>query len=139
MIFNTEKANHKENAIKYFTKLIEGNKRFELKELYPGRSLSQNAYMHTLFSLYGLHFGYTLDEVKENIKRDLNYTYEKNGHVYLKHTSEDTTKGITDFIERFRNLSSTRGLYLPKPHEVSDDQLNEIASNQQYLTGKFYD
>ena len=137
MIFNTQKAHHKENAIKYFTKLIEGNKRFELKELHPGRSLAQNSYLHALFSLYGLHFGYTLEEVKEDIKRDLNYTYEKNGHVYLKHTSEDSTKGITDFIEQFRNLSSTRGLYLPAPHELTDEQLNEIAANEQYLIGRF--
>lgn len=137
MIYDCSKWNHRENAIKRFNELIEEKKKFELKVLHPKRSIPQNSYLHALFSIYGLNFGLTLEEVKEDIKRDLNYVYEKNGRIYLKHTSEDTTKGITEFIEKFRNLSSTRGLYLPAPNELTDDQLNEIANNQEYLTGRF--
>lgn len=137
MIFDTSKSEHKMKAEAYFAKLIEGKKRFELKILHPKRSLQHNAYFHVLCSLYGLHFGYSIDEVKTDIKIDLGYVYTKNGKDYLKHTSDMTTKELTDFIEKFRNLSAMRGKYLPAPHELSDDDLNEIARNQNYLTGKF--
>jgi hypothetical protein len=137
MIFDTSDLNKKDQAIKYFEKLIEGKKRFELKILHPKRSLPQNAYLHSLFSIYGLFFGYSTEEVKTDIKIDLGYVYTKNGRDYLKHTSDMTTKELTDFIEKFRNLSAMRGKYLPAPHELSDDDLNEIARNQQYLTGRF--
>ena len=137
MIFDCSKVYHLENAKKYFEKLIEGKKRFELKILYPTRSLPQNSYLHLLLSIYGLNFGLTIEEAKTDIKRDLGYFYEKNGHRYLKHTSEMDSKELSDFIDKFRTLSSTRGLYLPEANEITDDQLNDIANNQNYLTGRF--
>jgi hypothetical protein len=137
MIFDISKPGHKQKAENYFAKLIEGKKRFELKILHPKRSLPQNSYLHSLFSLYGLFFGGTIEEVKTDIKIDLGYIYAKNGRNYLKHTSDMTTKELTNFIEKFRNLSASRGKYLPAPNELSDDDLNDISRNQQYLTGRF--
>jgi len=139
MRFNSSIPYQRENAINYFQKLIEEKRRFEIKRIFEGRTIQQNSYLHLLFSLYGLHFGLTLEEAKQDIKRDLGYTYIKNEREYFKHTSEMNTKELTDFIEKFRSYSSTLGLYLPKPNEISDEQLNEIDRNQNYLTGKFYE
>ena len=124
-------------AAAYFEKLMDKNSKIEIKKIYPKRTGDQNSYLHVLFSMYGLEFGYTIDEAKVVIKRDLGYIYEKNGVKFLEHTSEMSTLQLTDFIKKFRNLSSTQGLYLPEPHEVTYEMLNELEKHQIYLEGKF--
>jgi len=137
MRFDTSIPYQRENAIVYIKQLLDDKARFEIKKIHPKRSNQQNSYLHVLFSMYGLNFGLTLEEAKQDIKIDLGYTYEKNGKTYLKSTVTDS-KTLTDFIEAFRNLSASRGKYLPSPNEISDNDLNEIERNQVYLTGKFY-
>lgn len=99
----------------------------EVKRKLPVRSSSQNAYLHVLLGYFASEFGYSTDEVKQDIfKRQVNasiFIHErinKRGQTvsYLRSTSDLDTAEMTVAIERFRNWSaSEQGLYLPEPHE----------------------
>lgn len=99
----------------------------EVKRKLPARSSSQNAYLHVLLGYFASEFGYSTDEVKQDIfKRQVNasiFIHErinKRGQTvsYLRSTSDLDTAEMTVAIERFRNWSaSEQGLYLPEPHE----------------------
>ena len=121
MILDLHKADHRKRAEVYFAKLIEQCAKIELKKIPQKRTLSQNAYLHVLFALWGAEYGYTIDESKIVVKRVLNYTYEKNGQVFLIHTSEMNTGELTEFIDRYRNWSASNGLYLPTADEIGDN------------------
>ena len=121
MILNLHKDDHRKRAEVYFAKLIEQCAKIELKKIPQKRSLSQNAYLHVLFALWGSEYGYTIEEAKIVVKRLLNYTYEKNGQMFLVHTSEMNTKELTEFIDRYRNFSANEGLYLPSADEIGDN------------------
>jgi hypothetical protein len=134
MIYDLSKnLNDFEKKITYFK---ENKSIIELKEKRKKRSVNQNSYMHVLFGLYGLHFGYTIDEVKTMIKRELKFYYKKKGFIFLKRTSEANSKELADFIEKFRNFSSLNGCYLPTANEYLINYAeidNEIEKNYIYL------
>jgi len=121
LILDLHKADHRKRAEVYFAKLIEQCAKIELKKIPQKRTLSQNAYLHVLFSLWGAEYGYSVDESKIVVKRALNYTYEKNGQVFLVHTSEMNTKDLAGFVDRYRNWSAAEGLYLPSADEIGDN------------------
>ena len=108
----------------------------ELKEKRKKRSISQNNYLHVLFSLFGLNFGYSIEETKVLIKRELKYTYVKNDNLFLKKTSKMDSKELTIFIEKFRNYSNSNGLYLPSSEEYLFNFAEfdrQISLNEIYL------
>lgn len=133
MKYDLTKFEDKASAKEYFNRLIEQGARIEIIKKNPKRSLQHNAYLHVLFSMYGLELGYTLEEAKTLIKRELGYFYEKNGVKFLVKTSGMDSKELSDFINKFRNLSSKQGYYLPEPHEITDSLTNYIESQKQYL------
>jgi mitochondrial fission protein ELM1 len=124
----------------YFQKLLDGNAKIEIKRIAKRRTLSQNNYVHKLFTLYGGEFGWSTEEAKAVIKRELGYVYEKDGQKFLMHTSDMNTKELTEFIDRFRNLSAHQGCYLPTPDEFSENyvemmkQVEAIESQQKRYT-----
>jgi hypothetical protein len=137
MIFNLREEIQRTKAIEYFKKCLDDGSRIELKKLFDKRSLNQNSYLHLILGWYGLEFGYTTNEAKQEYKR-INrdtYIYEKKGQYYIKSSSELTTKEMTDTIEKFRNHSANEGLYIPAPNESDkiDYIKNEIEKNKQYL------
>jgi len=105
----------------------------DVKKVNKKRTLSQNNYLHLLFSLYGLEFGYTKEEAKTQVKIALGYTYTKGNYIFFQRTSKMDTKELNTFIEKFRTYSSLNGLYLPKPNEVTDRMYNEIEANKEFL------
>jgi len=121
LILNLHKADHLKRAEVYFDKLVEQGAKIELKKIPQKRTLSQNAYLHVLFTLWGGEYGYTVEEAKIVVKRALNYTYEKSGQTFLVHTSEMNTSELTEFIDRFRNFSANEGYYLPSADEIGDN------------------
>lgn len=109
----------------------------ELKKLNPARSLAQNAYIHVLFSLFSIEFGYTLEESKTLLKRACPWMqYEKDGQKFLRHTSKMQTDELSAFTEWVRNYSAQKGLYLMTPEEYQQNQAsidNLIHSHREYL------
>lgn len=137
MKYNLE-LEHDINSFKTkYNYFLEHKKVVELKEVRKTRSISQNAYLHVLFSLFGIEFGYTLEETKVLIKRQCNFmSYEKNNIKFLRKTSLLNTLEMTNFIEWFRNYSSEQGLYLPSSDEYIFGKLfidNEIEKHKIYL------
>ena len=117
MIYDLSKDIDINKANERFNFLIKNKKTIELKEKRKKRSINQNSYLHVLFALFGLEYGYSLDESKTLIKRELKYIYKKNDHIFLVKTSKMNSKELTIFIEKFRNYSSVNGLYLPTSKE----------------------
>lgn len=99
----------------------------ECRRKYPPRSIAQNNYLHVILTYFASEFGYSTDEVKQDLfKRQVNasiFVHErinKRGQTvsYLRSTTDLDTAEMTVAIERFRNWSaSEQGLYLPEPHE----------------------
>jgi len=109
----------------------------ELKAVKQPRTIQQNKYLHVLFALFGIEFGYTLDEAKTLLKRECSFmTYEKNGKKFLRHTSKMQTDELTKFIDWFRTYSAQQGLYLLTSDEYKYNSVsidNEISKHKEYL------
>lgn len=143
MIFNAEIELDRFRAKERLEWLIENQKVFELTEKKKRRSISQNRYLHLILSWFGVEFGYTLEEVKQEIfKKHVNaeifYQGEKNGIVKIQEwrsTASLDTGEMTTAIDRFRDFSAKNGCYLPEPGDlVLIQQLeNELGKHRQYL------
>lgn len=108
----------KKKSIIRFKSLLEKKKVITLSEERKRRTIQQNSYLHVLFSLWGSEYGYTISESKKKIKDSCPFgTYKKNGEIFYVETSKMNTKELTEFIDWFRNYSSTNGLYLPTSDE----------------------
>lgn len=105
----------------YFAKLLKDQSKIELKKIHKPRTHKQNRYLHVLFTLYGGEWGLSMDETKIIIKRELGYVYEKHGQMFVEHTSDMDTKRLSEFIDRFRNMSASQGLYLPTADEYGEN------------------
>lgn len=86
-----------------------------------GKTTDQNAFAHVAMTLGGGELGYTLEEIKIIIKRDMQdlFMYEKNGTKFLKSMGGDWyTKEIAQqFIDRMLKWFSEKGIYIPTPEE----------------------
>lgn len=136
MLYDTKKNTDKEKAKVRFNYLLEKEVVIELSEKRKKRSIQQNKYLHVLFSLFGIEFGYNLEEAKILIKRELKYFYKKNDIIFLQKTSKMNSKELTIFIEKFRNYSSVNGLHLPSSEIYLLNYIDidkEIGKHKIYL------
>lgn len=118
----------------------------EVKKKHAPRSTSQNAYLHYCLSYFASEFGYSLEEVKQDIfKRQVNYNLFARQRMnrrhqvvtYMRSSSDLDKKEMTDAIEHFRNWSmNTAGLYIPEPTDGEDayvEAMKQIAAYEKYL------
>lgn len=136
MVFNLENSFEKKSALTYLEKLITSKKVIELKEIKPKRSLNQNRYIHLLFSWFALQTGYTCEEVKQIVFKqivnpDLFYQGEHEttiGSIHRWRSTKDlNTKEMTTAVDNFRNYSSLEaGIYLPEPSDLASIHLLEL-------------
>ena len=121
----------------YFTKLVEGKSKIELKKITAKRTISLNSYLHVCVTIYAIHFGYSLYESKIFLKRKCDFmVYEKNGVKYLKQTSKLDNSDCSKFVEFIRNFSAQNGCYVPSPEEYKSNKFEidrEINNQKQYL------
>jgi len=118
MKYNTQIATEAERLRKRVDWLIVKGKSVDIKEWRKSRSLDQNAYFHVIAKIWGDELGYTLEESKTLIKRELGYYYEKNGQKFLESTVNMDTKRMAELTDKFRAWSSAEfGIYLPYPEE----------------------
>ncbi len=145
MIYRTNIPIEKQNAIERFKYLIGKGKRIELTEKKKKRSIAQNSYVHLIFGWFALEFGYTLEEVKQEIfKKEVNpdifYDGDKEGIVTIpkwRSTASLKTDEMTLAIDRFRDFSAQHGCYLPEPKDLNwlETIENELSkhTSKQYL------
>lgn len=118
MRYNLKIQRDADNCQKRLDWLIEKGKQVELKEYRQNRSLDQNGYFHKIVSIWADDIGYTIEEAKTVIKRELGYYYEKNGQKFLESTATMDTKRMAELTDKFRTWSSSEfGIYLPEPDE----------------------
>ena len=110
----------------------------------PQRSLAQNSYLHLILAHFACEYGCSIDEAKiDFFKRTCNkdlfeepFTNKQGKQlVRLRSSSALTTAEMTTAIERFRNWSSSVGIYLPAPNEKEFlmHVLNEMETNATFL------
>jgi len=136
MKYNLKEQIDLSKAMTRFEALAEKGAKIELKEIRPTRSLPQNAYLHVCLSLYGIHFGYTLNEAKTNLKRNYGLVYEKGGKKYLRSTANLDSKELTEFIEYIRDVAGANGCYIPDAESYLQNKFSidrEIEQNKIYL------
>ncbi|MEG0697505.1 hypothetical protein [Algoriella sp.] len=133
MIYKTHNIHHQQRAIERFKFLINKKATIELTEKKPKRTIKQNSYLHMILGWFGFEFGYTLEEVKQDIfKKIVNpvifYEGEFGNLVPIQRwrsTATLDTKEMTIAIDNFRDYASREaGIYLPSPDEK--DFLDEI-------------
>jgi len=116
---------------------IENERVIELKEVRRRRTIKQNSYIHVLFTLFGIEYGYTLEESKTLLKRLCPFmVYVKNGEKFLRSTRDMNTKELTDFIDWVREYAGQNGLYLPTPEEylINQNEINrDIEINKKFM------
>lgn len=144
MIYNPQNRIEVNRAIEKIKYFISEGKIFELKAKRERRTISQNSYLHLLFSWFALETGYTTDEVKQDIFKkivnpDTFYEGEFGKIIKIERwrsTASLNTEEMTLCINRFRDYASKEaGIYLPEPTDlVMIRQLEiEVTNNQQYL------
>lgn len=119
----------------------------EITRKYPLRSNSQNNYLHLLLGYFAVEFGYSLEQVKMQVfkqlcNKDIFFRDRVNKHgqtvTYIRSTSELLTDEMSLAITRFRNYSASEcGLYLPEANEkgmlmYAEQQVN---NSKEYLYG----
>lgn len=117
MKYNTAYPDQAKAAMSYLERLIMEDKLVEVKKISPKRSLPQNRYLHLLLGAFGTKFGYTLEEVKQDIyKRDVCrdiYLTKKQGRTICRSSADLTTDEMTKSIDVFREFSQQLGYPLP--------------------------
>jgi hypothetical protein len=110
----------------YSDQLIKLRAKVELKKVRLKRSIDQNSYFHLCVSMYCNEAGYTLSEGKVVLKREFNkfMVYEKDGHKFLRSTTDLDTLEMTEFIEWIRSVAcyENLGVYVPTPDEYIENQ-----------------
>lgn len=146
MLLDTSKPFEANKALTRLNFLISKGAKIDLTEKHAPRTVRQNAYEHILFCLFGIEFGHSMEEVKQEIfKKDVNRelfktTFENKltgeETETWRSTASLTTEETTFAIERFRNYSAKNGLYLQTSQEYLDNKFaidQEIQHNKEYL------
>lgn len=138
MIYETLKPFDANKSMTWLKNAIEKGKVVDMTEKRKKRTLSQNAYMHVIFKLYGLEFGYTEKEAKDVLKDESGdiFQYEKNGREFLRSTKDLSKDEAQLFIDWVLTFAAMQGCYIPSSEEYLQNQFEidkEISRNKIYL------
>jgi hypothetical protein len=137
MKFNLAVPREAKQASDYLGRLQEKQNIVEVKRVSPGRTLSQNSYLHLLIGAFGNHFGYTLEEAKL-IYKELNheiYRYRKKERIFWRSSADLNKEEMAKTIDVFMRKSAEAGYPMP----LATDQgwlreiENEIERSKYYL------
>ncbi|MDD4378149.1 MAG: hypothetical protein PHH48_08435 [Eubacteriales bacterium] len=144
MIYNLKNPSEVIDLENRVNELIEQRAVVDLTKKNPNRSLSQNAYLHVILGFFASELGYTLEEVKQGIFKQIcnKEIFVRNIEVcgkpieYLRSSKDLDSQEMTTAIERFRNWSSLEaGIYLPsadEKHFISHMQ-KELRRYKQWI------
>ena len=139
MIYDTSNPLQRSKLLERCKQLAESGKAVELTLKRNKRSTQQNSYLHVCLSAFAIEFGFTLQQVKDDVfKRhvckDL-FVSANGGFEVCKSTTELDTKQMTDAIDKFRDWSAIEmNFYIPDPDDLAFEQMREwVDENQKYL------
>jgi hypothetical protein len=100
----------------------------EVKKKHERRTLSQNDYLHVIFTIIANDIGHTKEEIKEIYKQMfLSYYTELNDKKIkvVRSTADLDKREMTEFIEKIRNHAAAElGIYVPAPDEITIKDLH---------------
>lgn len=110
---------------------IQANKKFEIKELKPKRSINQKGYMYLAFNQVVFDTGADLEEVKQYLFKEICspdiFIREGKFGTYYRSTEELDTEEMYRATENFRNYCAKElGIYIPEPNEHEKIEAWEI-------------
>ena len=120
--YNLKHEEEQKRFVARCEKLFDKQAIVELTEK-TGKSKQQNAYIHVALAYGGGELGYTLEEIKTTIKRDMPdlFMYEKNGIKFLRSMGGNwfTKEVAQQFIERMLKwfAEHEQGVHVPTPEE----------------------
>ena len=137
MIYKLENEEDRESFLKTTENYLQYHETVELKKVYKKRTLNQNSFLHVLISLFGIEFGYSLEEAKTLLKRHCPFMrYQKKDEWFLRKTRDMDTEEIANFIDWIYVYSSKNGLNLPTSDEYKTNYIHYdsvISKNSEYL------
>jgi len=122
MIYDTSDPDELIKAADQLAEFGARGKVVDMKVVRAGRTLSQNAFLHTLLGGLGNFLGYNLDEMKTIYKREINpslYVYDRNGRKFLKSSTELTKEEMSASIDKLRMFAEAQGYPLPAESDVA--------------------
>ncbi len=123
-----------QKATKRLEKLIKDGLIVDITLYKEKRTDRQNRYYQVITAIIADELGYTHDECKIELKRELKLFYEKNGKLFVRSTADLNTAEKTEYIEKIRNWASTEGMYIPSPEEFESGEAEQYVSrNKLYL------
>lgn len=128
MKYNLKDEVERKQAIAKMKKLLDDGKRIELKEIRSIRTLKQNAYLHKVFTLLAIDWGWTPDEMKTYLKRECPFMRYQRKHEdgkeswFLKRTSELDKTEMAQFIDWIFNWAGMQGVHIPTSEEYLENQ-----------------
>jgi hypothetical protein len=136
MILDLSKELDRNKFKTYANKLYSDGLVVELKKIPKKKSVSQNSYLYVCITLFGLAFGYSLEESKVVLKRGFGLYYEKGKDKFLKSIADIDSKETTDFIDYIRTQASLQGYYIPTADEYQNNRIEidrEINNNKEWM------
>lgn len=101
------------------------------------RTPNQNNYLHLILSFYGLEIGYTLEEIKVILKRDICpeiFKYKKGKHTFYRSTASLDTMEMAKVIHQLKHHAIIHGC--PLPDAENQDHIdyckNQLEIYQNY-------
>lgn len=118
-----------QKAKDYLNQLIASGCDFEIKKKLNKRTYSQNNYLHLIFSYFSLQTGYTIEQVKQTIFKEIvcpDYFDDGERDIFgvfkqeWRSTADLNTKEMTICIERFLDWSAREAeIRLPEPSDLA--------------------
>tara|TARA_R100000951_G_scaffold114801_2_gene120885 strand:+ start:861 stop:1283 length:423 start_codon:yes stop_codon:yes gene_type:complete len=137
MIYNFSKDLEYQKAILRIEQLKEKGSKVDITEKRRNRTTDQNSYLHLILSFYGLEVGYTLQEIKDILKRDICpdiFEYDKGGHKFYRSTANLNTLEMAKVIHQLKHHAAVHGCPLPdaENQEHIDYCRNQLENYENY-------
>jgi len=124
MKFNLDIEYDQKRAQQMINTAIEKGEWLEIKKITRSRTTSQNKYLHVCLVYFCKETGYTVDEAKILLKRQLDWMiYKKGESIFLRSTAELSKDEMIQFIEYIRQVCTDQlGIYVPTSEEYLQNQ-----------------
>ena len=99
----------------------------DIRKAKKPRSLNQNAYYFgVVCKQFAIESGYTPNEAHQELAREF-LSYEKNGKMFVRSTTELSTIEFENYLTECRNLAEKHyNCVIPLPNEVTEDYINQL-------------
>ena len=118
MKYDLSKRHELKRADLHLTRLSQGQKVVEIKEVQPPKTNQQNRYIRVCYKILSDETGYTPEEIATLMKRNSGFmTYEKGSHTFYKSVADLDLEQTGKYIDFIRTFAEDNGFYIMSPEE----------------------